>query len=412
MMTYRYRSFHFLFLLKDKFPPFRPDLENLFGKEFLERGHKIDWIMQADDQCRCSGKSVWRNCDVWIARTDSGDKRINRLKKNILSFINDTRVFSCAFRRHYDFIQVKDTFLSALLGLIAAKFNRVRFFYWLSFPFPEAYFIAAKSNKSKYRIYYLLRGLVSKFILYRIISRFADHIFVQSDEMKLSMARAGIPADKMTPVPMGIDMRLVTQLESTDLASDSQPNIVYLGSLNRDRQLDFLLNAFQRVVRVVPNIKLYIVGGAEDPDDILFLKSEAERLQIGDKVIFTRFLPQNIAFEYIRRATVCVSPIPPGPMYDVSTPTKIVEYMAFQRPVVANDLPDQKKILAASGGGICTGYDVESFANAIIYILQHPDEATKMGKNGHKFVQKERSYESIANLLESRYLHLCGKANC
>ena len=322
------------------------------------------------------------------------------------------RVFSLALRRHYDFIQVKDTFLSALLGLIAAKFNRVRFFYWLSFPFPEAYFIAAKSHKSKYRIYYLLRGLVSKFILYSIISRLADHIFVQSDEMKLSMARSGIPANKMTPVPMGIDMRLVTQLGDAGLANDSQPNVVYLGSLNRDRQLDFLLNAFQKVARIAPNTRLYIVGGAEDPDDIGFLKSEAERLQISDKLIFTGFLPQNIAFEYVRGATVCVSPIPPGPMYDVSTPTKIVEYMAFQRPVVANDLPDQKKILLASGGGICTGYDIESFANAILYILQHPDEATKMGKNGQKFVQKERSYESIAHLLESRYLHLCGKANC
>ena len=39
---------------------------------------------------------------------------------------------------------------------------------------------------------------------------------------------------------------------------------------------------------------------------------------------------------------VCVSPDPPTPFNDVSTMTKVVEYLAIGRPVVAFDLRDRE----------------------------------------------------------------------
>ncbi len=54
--------FRFLFITADEFPPYRPDVEVLFGKELLGRGYQIDWIMRA------AGPDGPTGCVEWLAR--------------------------------------------------------------------------------------------------------------------------------------------------------------------------------------------------------------------------------------------------------------------------------------------------------------------------------------------------------
>ena len=76
-------SFRFLFVTADEFPPFRPDVEVLNGKELLERGYRIDGIMRAADPARPSGCVDWRGCKVWVATTHPGGRRIDRVRKHL-----------------------------------------------------------------------------------------------------------------------------------------------------------------------------------------------------------------------------------------------------------------------------------------------------------------------------------------
>ena len=39
---------------------------------------------------------------------------------------------------------------------------------------------------------------------------------------------------------------------------------------------------------------------------------------------------------------------------------------------MANDHPEQRQVIEDSGGGICTAYDEEQFANAIVELLEGP----------------------------------------
>ena len=75
----------------------------------------------------------------------------------------------------------------------------------------------------------------------------------------------------------------------------------------------------------------------------------------------------------------------------------------MKKPVVANDHPEQSLIIKESGGGICTPYDVESFAMAIVKILSNPDMAHTMGEKGYEYVMKYRTYSSLAKKLEETY---------
>lgn len=75
-------------------------------------------------------------------------------------------------------------------------------------------------------------------------------------------------------------------------------------------------------------------------------------------------------------------------------PTKIYEYMAAGIPVIASDFPYYKKVIDKYQAGICVNpEDIKAIAEAIGYLIEHPDKAKKMGKNGRRLVEEKFNWE-------------------
>jgi len=309
----------------------------------------------------------------------------------------------------YDVVQVKDKFVSALVGIVAAKVGGAKFAYWLSYPFPEASVYEAQAGTARYKWFYLLRGYVFKILLYRVIMPASDHVFVQSDQMKRDVMAMGVAADKLTPVPMGVSLERFSTSGSesrTGKLWDGR-SLVYLGTLHKVRRIDFLIRVLAQVKRSIPDVKLFLVGGAEDPDDEQALRDEASELGVSDSVIFTGQLPQREALRYVEAAEVCLSPFFPTPILNSTSPTKLIEYMAMSKAVVANDHPEQRLVIKESGGGVCVPYEEGKFADAIVSLLRDPDLAREMGQRGRKYVAEKRTYSKLADLVEAKYLEIC-----
>jgi len=399
-----------LFITEDKFPPYRPDVAVLFVEELAARGYRIDWLLQAQDPQNGSRTASLGGGTAWIAKMDDGESRMAKLRKNFYDIGNDFKMFKLARKGQYDFIQVKDKFAAALMAILVAKIYKLKFFYWLSFPLPEAMLYRVQEGISRYPLVVYLRGRILKFLLYKVIMPNADHIFVQSDRMKDDVADRGIAKDKLTPVPMGVALSRVPYTIEDPINSSSRESskmVVYLGALNRVRRIDFLIRAFGEVVSRVAGVKLYLVGAATEPIEENELKELAIELGIKDSIIFTGFLPMAEAWAYVRQADVAVSPFYPTPILRSTSPTKLVEYMAMGKPVVVNDHPDQKKVITESGGGICVPYDEHAFATAIVELLNDPEQARIMGTRGRLYIEQHRSYTVLATQLEQRYRELC-----
>ncbi|OEU63982.1 MAG: hypothetical protein BBJ57_13030 [Desulfobacterales bacterium PC51MH44] len=167
--------------------------------------------------------------------------------------------------------------------------------------------------------------------------------------------------------------------------------------------MDFLIRIFARVLKNVPDAKLYLVGAGDDPSDEKLFLDEAKRLEITNSIIMTGFLPMAEAWEYVRQVDVCVSPFYPTFILNSTSPTKLIEYMAMGKAVVANDHPEQCLVIQESGGGICVPYDEQVFADAIIDLLLNTQKAREMGKRGRKYVEKNRSYKAIADMVDLKY---------
>ena len=186
--------------------------------------------------------------------------------------------------------------------------------------------------------------------------------------------------------------------------------MLYLGSLDKVRGLDFLVRSFAAVHAAVPAAKLFLVGRSIDPQDQMFLEREVTRLDLQSAVVLVGQLPQSEALEYVREADVCVSPLYPTPVLRVASPTKLIEYMAMGKAVVANDHPEQKRLIDESGGGYCVAYEERPFAQAILSLLQDPEAAQRMGQRGRRYVIEHRAYAVIADILERRLLSVVATA--
>jgi glycosyltransferase involved in cell wall biosynthesis len=396
-----------LVVSSDTFPPTRVDVAVLFGVELAARGHEIDWILQSEAACPRAYVTPWGSGRVWVGATDLGQSLLSRIRKHALGIANDCRLFSRLRRGRYDAVEVKDKFLSGIFAIIASRLFRTRFIYWLSYPFPEHYLQRAKDGTERYPLLYRIRGLAFKILLYRLLLPAADHIFVQSEQMRTDIAAEGIPADKMTAVPMGISADLCGSAEPSrdrELLPVGVPAILYLGSLNKVRGLDCLIRAFARVRTSVPGARLYIVGRGDDPADEAFLESEVARLKLQSSVVFVGQLPQADALRFVREADVCVSPIPE--ILRAASPTKLVEYMAMGKAVVANDHPEQKRVIEESGAGYCVPWEEQSFADAIVRLLNDPETAQAMGRRGRRYVLDHRTYATIAAAVEQQFLDI------
>jgi glycosyltransferase involved in cell wall biosynthesis len=398
------RPLKILVISSDYFPPKRVDVSVLFGEEIARRGHRIDWILQSEDDCDVERVEQWGGGQAWVGRTDNGTSLLARLRKHFLGLRHDLKLFGVLRRGGYDIIQVKDKFLSGLSAVVASRLYKVRFVYWLSWPFPEASLIEAREGIARYPLLYRIRGHAWAFILYKVLLRHADHVFVQSEQMKRDVAANGIPLERMSAVPMGIKPEAFAALTGPVgerlLIPEGQPSFLYLGILIKVRRLDFLVRVLVRVRAQVPGTKLYFVGRGEDPTDEELILNEARRLGLEREVILTGQKPQAQALRMAREADVCVSPFYPTPVLNSTSPTKMVEYMALEKAVVANDHPEQRLLIEASDCGICVSWDEQAFADAIVALLRDPERARQMGERGRAYAFAHRSYARIADDVE------------
>lgn len=389
----------------DRFPPFRPAARAIFLHELPRRGHCIDWLIQADEACPGTDTRAIDNGIAYIGATDPGRSPFNRLHKHFLNFWHSCRMFPLVRNKRYDLIQAKDNFSAALVALIVAKVNRIPFFYWVAYPRAEASLYEGRAGVARYPLLYRIRGHVLRVLLYKIILPAADHVFVQSEQMKKDMMTEGVPEATMTAIPSSVDLAQVPYDKSGGgaLNKGSSRWVIYLGTLKRIRNLDFIIRSFARVLASVPNAVLLLIGKGDNDSDLQALRDESARLGIEPSVIFTGFVQMSEAWEYVRQADVCLSPYFPTRILQSTSPTKLIEYMAMGKPVVANDHPEQRLVIEESGAGLCVPWTEKEFADAIVEILKNPAGAEAMGRRGRRYVEQHRTNQAMTDTVEGIY---------
>ncbi|MEZ0232241.1 MAG: glycosyltransferase [Methylophilaceae bacterium] len=400
------KPIHILYLTSEQWPTFRADLIALFGKYLPRYGVTCDLVTELD-------LTVVGNVPQWGGGNVIGcTVPKSRAIQYLLKTWHNLKTLFFIDAKKYDAIQVRDMSVTALFALIAARVKGIPFFYWLSFPQSEGQIARATARGYKAGMRYwfpLLQGILGRWLLYKIVFPYADHIFVQSKQMQQDMVAQGISFDRLTPVPMGVDME-------NAIPEDIQPTddqrllgkrvLVYLGTLDRARHIELLFEMLAILKKDIPNIYLILAGDTEDAEHRQWLEKEASRMGVIDDILWTGWLPTKEAWRYVRAAEVGLSPFPRGYLLDSASPTKAIEYMAMGLPVVANDNPDQMEVIVNSKGGVCVSLTAKDFAEGVHNILCGHIDMRAVREKVKEYIVRNRSYDFLARDLSLTYQKL------
>jgi len=405
-----------LYFVRESFPTFRADIDTLFGRELLGRGHRIDLVMQAGQESETLGARAWHGQTVWVGATDSGTGFLHRLRRHCLAVQHDFSSFRHARAENYQAVQVRDKFLIAAFAALVARRRGLRFFYWLSFPEAESQLQRVRARTARYPLLSYIRGVLFGWLLYRWILPRCDHAFVQSEQMLRDVASRGIDPAKLTPVPMGIAASEVRK-QPADLTTpcgaawgeSRAMTLAYLGALDAQRRLEVLIEMLALLRRQGLTARLLMIGGGgiDGVEDQARLEARAAELDIQAHVEITGFLPREAALARLQSADICLSPFFPTPVLRSTSPTKLIEYLALGLPVVANDHPEQRRVLRESRAGVCVPWGARYFARGVAWLATvSPAVRARMGERGRRWVLAHRTYGIIATGIESKYLEL------
>jgi glycosyltransferase involved in cell wall biosynthesis len=129
----------------------------------------------------------------------------------------------------------------------------------------------------------------------------------------------------------------------------------------------------------------------------------ADSVGVADAFTFTGRADNDTICRVLSTADIAVDPCPFSPHADISTATKIMEYMFFSLPIVAFDLTETKR-----SGGDAIHYarigEEADFAEKIIELLGNEGMRKDLGRRGRQRLDEvlswKRSAEALVNLME------------
>jgi glycosyltransferase involved in cell wall biosynthesis len=411
-------SLRVLLATAESHPTHRPDVAVLFGRMLPALGVQVDLLALTRgtpaDPSDATGKHL--NAEVSSSWT-AGRAHLRRVRGHVpalvFDFLQQWQLFVLC-RQQCDLLIVRDKPVLGVIGWLAARSAGVPFCYWMSYPLPEHYlWLAARRDAPLSRLRRLwlrCRGTLGKQILSRVLVPRADWLFVQSQVMLDGLRAGTLQHDRVSAVPMGVDLTHLPEPAAvlpeglhgglpvaSGPASHPAPWAVYLGTLDRARGLEMLIDATLAVSRRRPDFRLLVIGEADEPADVGALRAAAERAGAMPWIHFTGRLPPEQALALARCAQIGVSPVPRTPLTEVGSPTKAVEYIACGLAVVCNDQPDQAHVVRASGGGRVVAFEAQAFADAILELLDaHPVERATQALAAREWVRRHRGYDRIA----------------
>jgi len=224
---------------------------------------------------------------------------------------------------------------------------------------------------------------------------------------EVALTRGKMNPEDVFIVRSGPDLsRLVVSEPDPKWKNGRDYMIGYLGVMGDQEGIDLLLDALVHLnFEMGLNVQCVLVGGGPALEE---LKALATKLGLDEHVTFTGRAPDAELFDVLSSADVCVNPDRVNPMNDKSTMNKILEYMAFSKPIVQFEVTEGRRS-ALEASLYAEPNNTQDMADKIAGLLADPDTRAKMGAYGRKRVQSELSWEHQIETLIAAYQRVAEK---
>lgn len=165
------------------------------------------------------------------------------------------------------------------------------------------------------------------------------------------------------------------------------PTIIYTGRLAPEKKVDVLIRAFAIVKKTIPEATMIIVGhGVSDKS----LKQLAHDLNVENSVNFLGFVNQE-KFTELYQAADIFAVASTAEMQCLS----MMNAMLSELPVIGVNAGALPEYINDRNGFVVEPGDYNAMAEKILYLIQNPEQATQLGRQGREYA-KQFSSSNIA----------------
>jgi glycosyltransferase involved in cell wall biosynthesis len=185
--------------------------------------------------------------------------------------------------------------------------------------------------------------------------------------------------------------------------SSKERAVCYAGGVTKIRAAHEMVQAMERT-----EASLLLAGWFSPPA----LQEELSREPGWRQVEFLGRVPLDQVVKMMSRARAGLLLFHQAPHHVSANPTKMFEYMSAGIPVIASDFPAWISFVEQHRCGICVDpTSPAAIAEAIDWILDHPEEARRMGEDGRRAVERLYTWEAEQATLLGLYEELIGPAS-
>ena len=199
---------------------------------------------------------------------------------------------------------------------------------------------------------------------------FANEVMTVNEPLAERLRGLGVKPERLTVVLNSPDLALfdAAALPRREFMADGTLRIVYTGALTPTYELDVVLRAVASIGKTRPDLPVratfYGRGDAQPA-----LEALAAELGIADRVSFPGRIPIEEVPRAVAEGDIGVAPTRLDPFTGMSLSTKLLEYAAMDKPVVASRLPTVERYFDPGTLSVYEPGDPESLAAAILHLV-------------------------------------------
>lgn len=180
--------------------------------------------------------------------------------------------------------------------------------------------------------------------------------------------------------------------------TERAPHFTYVGGITAIRGSFEMVRAIGRVSNDAARLQL---AGNFSPQTH---KQELEQESGWKRVDFKGWASRAELVHILSTVRAGLVVLHPTRNYPDALPVKMFEYMAAGLPVIASDFRLWRQIVDRAGCGLLVDpLDPDAIAVAMQWLLNHPEEAEAMGRQGRKAVEEIYNWEPEAEKLTGLY---------
>jgi glycosyltransferase involved in cell wall biosynthesis len=235
----------------------------------------------------------------------------------------------------------------------------------------------------------------------------SDVILSQNPEDLQTAAEEGIAPQKMKYLGNGIDVvrfdrsqvneQVLAQKRAELGLPDGMPVVGFVGRLVRDKGIQELLQAAQTIRQKTSNVRFLLVGMIDEAKADAITPAIAQEYGIADICVFAGHredMPELYAMMDIFVL----------PSHREAFPRSPMEAAAMGLPSVVTNVRGCRTVVEHGRNGIQFPLrDAAALAGAISYLLDHPEEARRMGQEGYRMAQEQFDERRVFETVKAEY---------